>query len=100
MQRLFRHKVSFLLQFMQLFFMNSVSFFMVEKRLLQLQNRVSAKIQAVMEKKGLNQQNLADKMKRNKGYISRIINCDANLTLQKIAEIEEALGVRILKVEP
>jgi transcriptional regulator with XRE-family HTH domain len=62
------------------------------------QKQIAAKIAAILEKKGWNQQDLAIASKKSKSYISEVLSGDRNLTLKTIVIFENALNSDILGV--
>ena len=69
------------------------------KRLKQLQDQLAENIQSILVKNGWSQQDLADKLKKNKSHISQILHSKVNLTLGLIVEIEVALGEKIMNLD-
>ncbi len=72
---------------------------MTEKRQKGVQEQIGIRVQSILEEKGWSQQQLADKLGKDKGYISRIIRGEMNVTIRVIAELEQALSAKILKIE-
>lgn len=70
-----------------------------KRRLLRITDGVALRIASVMREKGLNQVQLAQRSKKSKSYVSRVLSGTVNLTLKTIAEFEAALGADILSVE-
>jgi len=66
------------------------------KRLKELQDQLAENVQSILAEKGWSQQDLADKLKKNKSHISQILNSKVNLTMRLIVEIEAALGEQII----
>ena len=66
------------------------------KKSLQIQ--IGERIKAILEEKGLKQQELADSAGMTKSYLSRIIHGTENITVQTIENLEKALKTRILKI--
>lgn len=56
------------------------------------------RVYEVMERKGLLQKDLADKMGKTEPEISRMLSGMHNITLRMIAKLEAALGEDILRV--
>jgi transcriptional regulator with XRE-family HTH domain len=49
----------------------------------------------LLEARGLKRTELAEKLKTNRGYVTRILNTEYNLTIETMAGIAHALGARI-----
>jgi transcriptional regulator with XRE-family HTH domain len=62
-----------------------------------LQKQVAERISAVLEEKGLKQQDLADSTGMTKSYVSQILHGTVNLTLETIELIEKALKAPIVE---
>ena len=62
-----------------------------------LQKQVAERISAVLDEKGLKQQDLADSTGMTKSYISQILHGTVNLTLETIEAIEKALKAPIVE---
>ena len=56
------------------------------------------KIAQILEKNGISQAELAERLKKDKGHVSRILNGELNVTLRTVAELEQALGTKILRI--
>jgi transcriptional regulator with XRE-family HTH domain len=56
-------------------------------------------IETVMEKEGVNQADLAKRLKVSEGRVSQVLNNPGNLTLKKIVEYVRALGRKVAIVE-
>ena len=69
-----------------------------KRRLLQRTDEIAIRIAELMRERGLNQTELAGKVKKRKSYVSRILSGTVNLTLKTVAEFEAALGDNILTV--
>ena len=67
-----------------------------EKRLEQLRKLIVKRIKDVMEEKELRQQDLVDRTGKPKSYFTKLLQADANLTLRTVAELEYALGEKLL----
>lgn len=71
----------------------------VARRLQHLLNDVSSRIGSLLsDKDGMSQEELADRMGKDSGYISRVMGSGVNLTLKTIAAFEVALDASILSV--
>jgi transcriptional regulator with XRE-family HTH domain len=57
-----------------------------------LQNEIYRMVAEYIEKEGMNQTQLAEKLGVTKGYISQILNGNFNYTLKKMIELSLALG--------
>jgi len=57
-----------------------------------IQNELYRQVITYMEKSGLNQNQLADKLGVSKGYVSQILKGEFNYTLKKLIEISIAIG--------
>lgn len=68
------------------------------ERLAELQVQIGARIRHVLQQKGWKQQTLATHLGRGKSYVSLIIAGKMNLTLRIIADVEFALGEKIVEV--
>ncbi len=66
----------------------------LEKRQLEIAERIAM----ILERKGWNQQDLADATSKGKSYISAILAGETNLTLKTILLLENALGERIIEI--
>jgi transcriptional regulator with XRE-family HTH domain len=62
-----------------------------------LRTQISQRIKAVLEEKGLKQQDLADSAGMSKSYLSRIINVTINPTIDTIEQLQNALKTPILQ---
>jgi transcriptional regulator with XRE-family HTH domain len=69
------------------------------KRLKELQDQLAVNVQSILIEKGWSQQDLADKLKKNKSHISQILHSKVNLTLRLIVEIEDALDKKIINMD-
>lgn len=58
-----------------------------------LQNEIYRMVSGYIEKEGINQTQLADKLGVSRGYISQIMNGNFNYTLKKLIELSLALGM-------
>jgi transcriptional regulator with XRE-family HTH domain len=58
----------------------------------EAQNELYRQVVEYMEKTGLNQTQLADKLGVSKGYVSQILKGEFNYTLKKLIEISLAVG--------
>ena len=70
------------------------------KQLETLKKQIAKRVQSILESKGWKQQDLADKLKKPKSFVSAIVHSTANLTLRTIVELEGVLGEKIVKIEP
>lgn len=61
---------------------------------------IVSRVYEVMERKGLMQKDLAEKMGKTEPEISRMLSGMHNITLRMIAKLETALGEDILRVPP
>ncbi len=68
----------------------------IMKKPLQIQ--IGERVRAILEEKGLKQQELADSAGMTKSYLSRIIHGTENITVKTIETLEKALKAPILKV--
>lgn len=57
-----------------------------------IQNELYRQVITYMEKSGLNQNQLAEKLGVSKGYVSQILKGEFNYTLKKLIEISIAVG--------
>lgn len=64
-----------------------------------LQVQIGERIKAVLEMKGMKQQELADKAGMTKSYLSRVIHGTENITVKTIEAIEKALGEKIVNIK-
>ena len=71
---------------------------MSEKRLNQLKNEVAERIKAILLEKDMYQQRLVEAVGTTKANMSNILHGKANLTLETIAKLEEALGEKLIRV--
>jgi transcriptional regulator with XRE-family HTH domain len=62
------------------------------------QNELYRQVVAFMEKEGLNQTQLAERLGVSKGYISQILKGEFNYTLKKLIELSLAIG-KVPKIE-
>ena len=58
----------------------------------EAQNELYRQVVSFMEKEGLNQTQLAERLGVSKGYISQILKGEFNYTLKKLIEISMAIG--------
>lgn len=58
----------------------------------QAQNELYRHVTAFMEKEGINQTQLAEKLGVSKGYISQVMKGGFNYTLKKLIELSMAVG--------
>ena len=65
---------------------------------IQLSAEISARIDAILKKKGMTQRELARKLGRSEAVVSRWTTGFPNLTLKSIAEISTALGEPLIQV--
>lgn len=56
------------------------------------QNDLFRQVTEYMEKEGINQNQLADRLGVTKGYVSQILKGEFNYTLKKLIEISLAIG--------
>jgi transcriptional regulator with XRE-family HTH domain len=54
-------------------------------------------IYSAMEEKGLNQSQLAEKMGVSRGYISRILSGNENMSIKNVAKVLHVLGKRYIQ---
>jgi len=64
----------------------------------EAQNELYRQVISFMEKEGLNQTQLAERLGVSKGYISQILKGEFNYTLKKLIEISMAIG-KVPKIE-
>lgn len=69
-----------------------------EKRFYRKNDDVVARIHELKDEQGLTQKELAEAVGKTPSYVSRVLGGGVNLTLETIAEFEEALGAEILSV--
>jgi transcriptional regulator with XRE-family HTH domain len=69
-----------------------------EKRFYRKNDDVVTRIHELKDEQGLTQKELADAVGKTPSYVSRVLSGGVNLTLETIAEFEEALGAEILSV--
>lgn len=82
------------------YFVGIVGAFMTkEQRFEQLQKQVAKSVQSVLDEKEWSLSQFAERLGKSKSHVYAIINEEANLTLRVIAEIEEVLGKKLIKVE-
>lgn len=62
------------------------------------QNDLYGQVIAYMEKEGINQNQLAERLGVTKGYVSQILKGEFNYTLKKLIEISLAIG-QVPKIE-
>jgi transcriptional regulator with XRE-family HTH domain len=72
---------------------------MSKNRLKTLKTAIGAKIKTALEELEWTQQDLADKLRKDKAHISNILNGKQNLTLETIAEIERVLGRDLIPLD-
>ncbi len=63
-----------------------------------LQIQVAERLRAVLEEKGLKQQDLVNSTGMTKSYISQIMHGSVNLTLETVETLESALKTHIIIV--
>lgn len=56
---------------------------------------ITEKIAIIMQVKNMSYSDLAKKMNVNKSYISRIMNCDENMSLKTLIKISMALDCKV-----
>lgn len=71
---------------------------MSKNRFENLKLAIAEQIRLFLEQSGWSQQDLADKLGKNKGHVSLILTGKQNLTLETIAEIERVIGKKILPI--
>ncbi|AFU69463.1 transcriptional regulator, XRE family protein [Psychroflexus torquis ATCC 700755] len=59
---------------------------------------LSGRIQYLLDKKGMEQKDLARELKKNESEISKWLSGSHNFTLKTLAKIEAVLGERLLEV--
>jgi transcriptional regulator with XRE-family HTH domain len=69
-----------------------------EKRFYRKNDDVVARIHELKDEQDLTQKELAEAVDKTPSYVSRVLGGGVNLTLETIAEFEEALGAEILSV--
>lgn len=57
---------------------------------------IAASIEDILEKKGMRQKELAEKMNKKESEISKWLSGSHNFTIDTIAKIEEALGEKLI----
>jgi transcriptional regulator with XRE-family HTH domain len=67
-----------------------------DRRFYRKADDVAARIRQVMERRDLTQRALAERLDKRESYVSRVLGGGVNLTLQTIAEFEEALNANLL----
>lgn len=70
------------------------------KSWLRYSQRIAMLMLDKMDETGINQKQLAEKMKCSQQYISKILKGRENLSLETLSKIENALGISIIKEEP
>lgn len=71
------------------------------KSWLKYSQRVAVAVHKALEKNdGLTQKELAAKLDVSPQYISKILKGQENMTLKTIVGLEDALGIRILDINP
>lgn len=63
-----------------------------------LKEQVADRIKTLLAEKGWKQADLARETGFNKGYVSLVLSCEKNLTLETIERFEKALGEKVLQV--
>lgn len=58
----------------------------------EVQNELYRQVADYMEREGINQTQLADRLGVSKGYISQVLKGEFNYTLKKLIELSLALG--------
>jgi transcriptional regulator with XRE-family HTH domain len=58
-----------------------------------IQNELYRQVKKYLDEKGINQSQLAEKLKVTKGYVSQVLNGNFNYTLSKLIELSLAVGV-------
>ena len=72
-----------------------MKFYLQEKLILEVTNRIAE----MMQKKNVSKSALAGKLGRTKGFITQLLNGNANMTLRTISDVMWALD-STLKVQP
>ena len=67
-----------------------------DRRFYRKADDVAARIRQLMERRGLTQSQLAERMDKSDSYVSRVLSGGVNLTLKTIAAFEEALKASVL----
>ena len=52
----------------------------------------------ILDERGLTQQDLADKMKVTRQYVSKILKGQENMTFETVDKLEKALGIELVHV--
>jgi antitoxin component HigA of HigAB toxin-antitoxin module len=71
---------------------------MSQKRLNELKKQVATRIQKLLDDKELRQADLVERTGKPKSQISAILSQTHNLTLRTIADLETALGSKIIEI--
>lgn len=69
-----------------------------ETRFYRKNDEVVARIHELMDERDLTQKELAEEVGKTPSYVSRVLGGGVNLTLETIAEFEEALSADILSL--
>jgi transcriptional regulator with XRE-family HTH domain len=71
---------------------------MSKNRFQSLKLAIAAQIKQFLEESGWSQQDLADKLGKNKSHVSLILAGKQNLTLETISEIERVFDRKLLPI--
>ncbi len=61
----------------------------------ELKLAFAGELARTLEAKGIRRTELAEKLKTNRGYVTRILNTEYNLTIETMARVANALGARV-----
>src|SRR5947207_3069505 len=70
----------------------------IERSTQKKQKAIADRIEALLKKRGMTQRDLARKIGMKDSAISRILHCEANLTLETITELEHGLDDLLISV--
>jgi len=59
---------------------------------------VAMRVLDILDERGLSQQDLADKMKVTRQYVSKVLKGKENMTFETVDKLEKALGTEIVQV--
>jgi len=59
---------------------------------------VALRVLDILDERGLNQQDLADRMKVTRQHVNKVLKGQENMTFETIDKLESALGIELIQV--